>query len=131
MSLSLKNLTPGWKKALGWAAAAAVSIAHIQILFRIQMSEENFLWMFPLLLALPAIVSIILLPGEIRHWYRWAAILGLAFSVYLEVLPLVLAIGGTYALHRAWFIERTLPVRDLIRFRRSAKPADATPEAAA
>ncbi|MCC3299457.1 hypothetical protein [Arthrobacter caoxuetaonis] len=125
MSFSLKTLSPGWKKALGWVLAAAVSIAHIQILFRIQMPEDHFLWMYPLLLAVPAIVSTILLPGEIRHWYRWAAIIGLSFSVYVEALPLVLAIGGTYALHQAWAVERTLPVGDLIRFRRSPKLAEA------
>lgn len=118
MSKLTERLSPFWKMALGWIIAAAVSIAHIRIIFSVQMTEANFMWMYPLLIAAPGIISMILLPGEIRHWYRWAAIIGLSFSVYAEALPLVLAIGGTYALQQAWVTERTLSLKDIITFNR-------------
>ncbi|MCC3292845.1 hypothetical protein [Arthrobacter sp. zg-Y1110] len=125
MSISISNLPPFWLKTFGWFVTAAISIAHIRLVFSAHLPEAHFMWMYPLLLAIPAIVSIILLPGEARHWYRWGAVIGLSFSVYADALPLVLVIGGTYALHRAWVTERTLSLKDIFTFNRRPKSAEA------
>lgn len=120
---SLDNLSPEAKKAFGWVAAVAVAMAHVQGVFMAHFSEATFLWMYPLLLALPGLLSMILLPGQFKRWYRWAAILGLAFSVYADVLPAVLIIGETYALHRAWAVERTSSLKDVFTFNSRRKLA--------
>lgn len=114
--LSPATMSPAAKKVLGWAAAAAVSMAHVQIVFGTHFSEATFIWMYPLLLAVPGILSMILLPGQFKRWYRWGAVLGLSFSVYADVLPAVLVIGETYVLHRAWVVERTSTFKDVFTF---------------
>lgn len=120
---SADNLSPEARKAFGWIAAAAVAMAHVQGVFMAHFSEATFLWMYPLLLAVPGLLSMILLPGQFKRWYRWAAILGLSFSVYADVLPAVLIIGETYALHRAWAVERTSSFKDVFTFNSRRKPA--------
>lgn len=133
MSTALRNpftnLKPGTRTALGWILAAAVSMAHVQLVFAARFNEATFIWMYPLLLAVPGLLSMILLPGQFKRWYRWAAILGLAFSVYAEVLPLVLIIGQTYALHRAWAVERTSALKDLFTLSSRRKPVAGSAEA--
>lgn len=108
-----------WKQPFGWAAVIAVAAVHIQTVMALPFSPDTVGWLFPVLLGLPALATMILLPRGYRRWYRWAA-LGLLFlTTYSDSVPLVLTVGEAWALHRQWVTE--LDGGIINRFRRTKK----------
>ena len=114
------------KKPAGWAGIAAVSAAHVFALWLVfvMLPESTSGWLFPLLLLLPGVVTMTLLPGGWKRWYRWAALFGLVLNS-LEPFVVIL-IADVWILHRSWMVERTVPVRDLFRRRKRQEPATAS-----
>jgi hypothetical protein len=115
-----------------WVAAAAVTFAHIFALASLILLGPGFLsmdlmsWIFPLAVVFPGIISMTLLPGGWKRWYRWAALLGLAMMLFEASNPyIVILFGETWILHRSWVTERTVPVKDLFRRGKAQEPATA------
>ncbi len=116
----------------GWVAAAVFTFAHIFALASFIMLGPNFLsmdlmsWIFPLLIVLPGIISMTLLPGGWKRWYRWAALLGLAMMLTENSNPyIVILFGETWILHRSWVTERKPRLKDL--FDRDQRKGAVTP----
>ena len=112
-----------------WAAAAAFTIGHIiTVALALNLLPMDIIWwLVPLLIVFPGIVTMTLLPGGWKRWYRWAALLGLVLMV-LESSSnpfIVILIGETWMLHRAWITERTVPVKALFRRGQAQEPASA------
>lgn len=107
--------------ALKWAVCTAVAALHSWSLTSAPYEASSIAWVFPLLVLAPGLMSMLLLPGEWRHWYRWLAILGLTYSSYAEFIPVTVFIGTLWALHRAWVIERSAPLRGIFSLRRTGK----------
>lgn len=132
MNKLLAKLTPApgstTAAVLGWAACAAVAALHSWTLNAAPYQASTVIWVFPLLVIVPGIVSSLVLPGEWKHWYRWLAILGLTYSSYAEFIAPIVLIGTTWALHRAWITERSAPLRSLLTLRRAK--ASSTPKTA-
>lgn len=97
-----------------WAACTAVAWVHVGITLNAVYPAGISFWAVPLSLLAPGIITTVLL-RDWRRWYRWAAIAFLAFSTYADVLPAVLLVAETWALHRAWVTERTVPMSGLFR----------------
>jgi hypothetical protein len=115
-----------------WVAAAVVTFAHIFALASLILLGPGFLsmdlmsWIFPLAVVFPGIISMTLLPGGWKRWYRWAALLGLAMMLFEASNPyIVILFGETWILHRSWVTERTVPVKDLFRRGKAQEPATA------
>jgi cell division protein FtsW (lipid II flippase) len=106
-------------KTLAWLACGAIAGLHSWTLSAAPYQAATVMWVFPLLVLVPGLVSALLLPGELRHWYRWIAILGLTYSSYAEFIGPITFIGTLWALHQAWVIERTVPLRTLFTLRRT------------
>lgn len=109
------------RTAGAWAACTAVAWIHVGIIMNAVYPAGISLWAVPLSLLAPGIITTVLLRSW-RRWYRWAAIGALAFSTFPDVLPAVLLVAETWALHRAWVIERTVPLNSL--FRSAKRSAD-------
>lgn len=113
-----------------WGAAAVFTICHIvSIALALNLLPmDTIWWLVPLLIVFPGIVSMTLLPGGWKRWYRWVALLGLVMMVLESPTSnpfLVILVGETWMLHRAWVTERTVPVRDLFRRGQPSKPVPA------
>ncbi|GAA4033760.1 hypothetical protein GCM10023063_16980 [Arthrobacter methylotrophus] len=103
-----------------WVAAAAFTFAHIFALASLILLGPGFLsmdimsWVFPLAVVLPGIITMTLLPGGWKRWYRWAALLGLAMMLFENSNPyIVILFGETWILHRSWVTERTIGLKHL------------------
>ncbi|ACL42355.1 hypothetical protein Achl_4404 (plasmid) [Pseudarthrobacter chlorophenolicus A6] len=112
-----------------WTGFTAFSIAHIiTVALALNLLPLDIIWWaVPLLIVLPGIISMTLLPGGWKRWYRWAALLGLVLMV-LESSSnpfVVILFGETWMLHRAWITERTIPVRNLFRRGKAQEPVSA------
>jgi hypothetical protein len=112
-----------------WIAAAAFTFVHVFVLTTalIALPLDVTWWLGPLLIVFPGIVTMTLLPGGWKRWYRWGALLGLAMMfLNLNSNPFVVILfGQTWMLHRALVTERTVPVKDLFRRRKPQEPASA------
>lgn len=115
-----------------WVAAAFSSFVHIFALASLILFGPFFLsmdamsWIFPLLVVLPGIITMTLLPGGWKRWYRWAALLGLAMMLTESSNPyIVILVGETWILHQSWVTERTVRIKDLFRRGKAANPAPA------
>jgi hypothetical protein len=115
-----------------WAAAAAFTFAHIFALAALIMFGPGLLsmdlmsWIFPLAVVLPGIITMTLLPGGWKRWYRWAALLGLAMMLFENSNPyIVILFGETWILHRSWVTERTVPLKNLFRRGKAQEAATA------
>lgn len=112
-----------------WVAAAAFTIVHIIAVALVLnlLPMDIIWWLVPLMIVFPGIVSMTLLPGGWKRWYRWVALLGLVLMV-LESSSnpfVVILFGETWILHRIWVTERTAPVKDLFRRGKAQEPASA------
>lgn len=120
------RITPGSAQSLGlWTGAAAFSVIHVIAMWAafILPSPEVVGWLFPVVTVLPGLISMTLLPGGWKRWYRWAAILGLTLNA---VDPFIIVlIGETWALHRMWVTERTVPIKTLFRRGKPQEPVSA------
>lgn len=113
------------RTAGAWAACTAVAWLHVSVVLNAVFPAGISLWAIPLSLLAPGIITTVLLRSW-RRWYRWAGIAVLAFSTYADVLPAVLLVLETWALHRAWVVERRVPMKSLLRRTpRTGKPAAA------
>ena len=81
-----------WKTPALWVAVSAVAYLHAQFLFIAPYTTETISWMLPLLLALPGLLTMILLKNGFRRWYRWAAICLLFTTTFTDSAVAVLAI---------------------------------------
>lgn len=120
------RINSGTARGLGrWAAAGAFSVLHVIGMWAafVLPSPEVVGWLFPLVTILPGLLSMTLLPGGWKRWYRWSAILGLTLNAVDPFI--IILIGQTWALHRCWVIERTLPVKELFRRGKPQEPASA------
>jgi hypothetical protein len=115
-----------------WVAAAAISLVHVVAVIALilfgpgSISMELMSWLFPLAVVLPGIITMTLLPGGWKRWYRWAALLGLAMMLFETSNPyIVILFGETWILHRSWVTERSVPVKDLFRRGKAQEPATA------
>lgn len=97
-----------------WIVCAGVAWIHVLIMLRAVYPPEIVFWVVPLVLVAPGLLTMALLRGWGR-WYRWAAIAALALSTYADVLPAVMLVAQTWALHRQWVTERTIPMNMLFR----------------
>jgi hypothetical protein len=109
-------------KAAHWMAVMLASAVHVSVLFSVTFPVGTVLWLFPLLVGAPGLLTMILIPGAWRKWYRWAVVVFLAFSVYPELLAFVLTVGTAWALHRSWFVERDFPLKQLFSARVRKRP---------
>jgi hypothetical protein len=103
-----------------WAAAAVFAFAHIFALATLIMlgpgvfSTDLMSWMYPLAVVFPGIISMTLLPGGWKRWYRWAALLGLAMMLFESSNPyIVILVGETWILHQSWVTERRIGLKHL------------------
>ncbi|QOD05910.1 hypothetical protein [Pseudarthrobacter sp. BIM B-2242] len=99
-----------WKTPGLWVAVSAVAYLHAQFLFIAPYTSETISWLLPLLLALPGLLTMILLKNGFRRWYRWAAICLLFTTTFTDSAVAVLAVGEAWALHRQWVVEREGPL---------------------
>lgn len=115
--------TPGTfsAKAALWLICAVVAGIHSWTLTVAPYQAQTIAWAFPLLTVAPGLISALLLPGEWRHWYRWAAVLMLTYSSYAEFITPIVFVGTAWALHRAWVTERELPLKSLFSLSRARK----------
>lgn len=121
----------GRRSSIVWAlASAAVSAAHVAVLFSVTFPVGSVVWLFPLLFVLPGLLTMVLLPGAWRRWYRWLVLVFLAFAVQQDLMATVLFFGHAWAIYRSWFTERTQPLSVLFRPRRKPSPAPAKTAAA-
>lgn len=111
-----------WQGPAAWAAVILATYLHSLLLFNIEFTPDTVGWLFPLLLAAPGLLTMTLVPGGFRRWYRWAAIYTLFLTTYPEALPAVLLVGESWALHRHWVTE-AVPGRRTI-FQRSAAASE-------
>lgn len=95
-----------WQSPAGWGAAIIAAVVHVQVVMTLSYSPDTVAWLFPALLAAPALLTMILLKGGFGRWYRWAAICGLFLTTYSDALPLVLTVAEAWVLHRQWVTER-------------------------
>lgn len=111
-------------KAAHWMVAIVAATAYVTYLSTISLPVGAPDWVFPLLIIAPGLVTMALVPGAWRKWYRWVAIGFLTLSVYSELLVLIMTVGTAWGLYRSWFLERTFPIRKLfsaeIRKRKTA-----------
>jgi cell division protein FtsW (lipid II flippase) len=129
----MKNLlakivpTPGSTSAtvLAWAACLVVAGVHSWTLSVAPYQAATVIWVFPLLVIVPGLVSMLVIPGEWKHWYRWLAIVALTYSSYAEFIAPIVFIGTAWSLHRTWVTERKAPLRSLLAFRRTATAPEA------
>lgn len=106
------------------AAAAVFSGIHVAVIFAATFPAATAVWLFPLFFLLPGLLTMILLPGAWRHWYRWLVLGALCLVVVQDALALVLFTGQAWALYRSWFVERSIPLGRLFSPRRTpAAPA--------
>lgn len=113
------------KRAAGWAGAVGFAIVHTVALWAcfVVPAPQVATWLFPLVAILPGIVTMTLLPGGWKYWYRWAALLALLLNA-VDPFSLVL-VAVTWLMHRSWVTERVVPVKDL--FRRGSPQAPSLP----
>lgn len=125
MKTSFTNFFSGalHSKAAHWMAAMIAATVHISVLFSATFPTGTVLWLFPLLVAAPGLLTMLLIPGAWRRWYRWAVVVFLAFSVYPELLAIVLTVGTAWALYRSWFAERDFPLNKLFTAGIRKRPA--------
>lgn len=100
-------------KAAHWMVAIVAATAYVSFLSTISLPAGTPEWVFPLLIIAPGLVTMALIPGAWRKWYRWVAIAFLTLAVYSELLVLVMAVGTAWALYRSWFPERSFPIKKL------------------
>lgn len=103
-----------------WAGFTAFTVVHIVTLALALylLPMDVIWWLVPLLIVLPGIVTMTLLPGGWKRWYRSVALLALALMILetnLRDAFLIILFGETWILHRAWITERTVPVKHLFR----------------
>lgn len=110
----------GWKSAALWVVAGLAAYLHAQGINIVPYTMDTISWLFPLLLAAPGLITMIVLRNGFRRWYRWAAICLLYTTTFPDSATAVLAIGEAWALHRQWITER-----DGALFRFTRKPLDA------
>ncbi|HEX9228558.1 MAG TPA: hypothetical protein VF885_18295 [Arthrobacter sp.] len=115
-------------KAAHWMAVMVAATLHISVLFAVTFPAGTVLWMFPLLVAAPGLLTMLLIPGAWRKWHRWAVVVFLAFSVYPELLAIVLTVGTAWALYRSWFAERNFPLKKIFTAEVRKRPADGSPK---
>jgi hypothetical protein len=114
-----------WQAPAGWGAAIIIAVVHVQVVMTLSYSPDTVAWLFPALLAAPALLTMLLLKGGFGRWYRWAAICGLFLTTYSDALPLVLTVGEAWALHRQWVTERDGGLAaNFRRFKLSVDPAN-------
>lgn len=102
-------------------AAAVFSGIHVAAVFAATFPAATAIWLFPLFFLLPGLLTMILLPGAWRYWYRWLVLAFLCVTVVQDALALVLFTGQAWALYRSWFLERTVPLAKLFSPRKGAK----------
>lgn len=100
-----------------WGICLAVAALYVMVLFAAPFPQGSVVWLYPLALAAPGLITILVLPGAWRRWYRWATIVFLGMSVYPDSVALILGVGVTWALHRSWITERTTEWREVLLFR--------------
>lgn len=110
-----------------WAGFTAFAVVHIVALalalYLLPMG--TIWWLVPLMVVFPGIVTMTLIPGGWKRWYRWAALLVLVLMVLeanLRDAFIIVLFGETWILHRAWIIERAVPVRHLFRRGKAEEP---------
>lgn len=108
-----------WRRPVAVTGSILAAAGHVWVLFNAPVSAATAIWVLPLLVIAPGLVTMILLHGG-RRWYRWAGILALTGTTDPEYLPYVLITVEAWALHRHWFVERDKPLRDLFTLRRKA-----------
>ncbi|OCI32823.1 hypothetical protein [Oerskovia enterophila] len=60
----------------------------------------------------PGIITMILVPGATKRWYRWAALWMLVIGgVTAEAAAPVLFVGTAWILHLTWTVEPHRPIR--------------------
>lgn len=101
-----------------WMAAAAVATLHILgLVVVLNVAPMGVLvWVAPAFIVLPGIVTMTLLPGGWKRWYRWGALLALVmmFLEYPSPNPfVVLLVGETWMLHRSWVTERRIHIKNM------------------
>lgn len=103
-----------------WVGFTAFTIVHIIAIALVLnlLPMDLIWWLVPLMIVFPGIVTMTLLPGGWKRWYRWAALLGLVLMVLESAANnpfIVILFGETWMLHRGWITERTVPVKQLFR----------------
>lgn len=107
-------------KAGAWALCIGAAWLHIIVLAGTVFPDGTIYWGLPLMLAAPGLVTMAVTRSW-KRWYRWAAVMGLTLTTYTDMMPAVFIVAQSWALHRSWVVERTVPLRDLLTF---AKPGD-------
>lgn len=124
-----------WKSGAAWLIAAGVAYLHatavVTALYLASVKPEDVLvnqWLVLLVIVLPGLLTMALLRGGFRRWYRWAAIAGLVLTTYGDSLQAVLLVASTWALHRQWITETAGGIRANLRWA-PPKPDPAAPVA--
>lgn len=112
-------------KAGAWALAVGAAWLHIIVLAGTTFPAGTIYWGLPLMLAAPGLITMVVTRSW-RRWYRWAAVMGLTLTTYADMMPAVFIIAQSWALHRSWAVERTAPLRDLLRFGKPGAGQDAS-----
>ncbi len=117
-----------WKTPAFWTAAALAAYLHALALNFVPYTAETISWLFPLVLIVPGLLTMILLKNGFRRWYRWAAVCLLFTTTFPDSATAVLVVGEAWALHRQWVTERD---GALFRFTRQRLDGPATGSKAA
>lgn len=59
----------------------------------------------------PAVVSMVIVPGAVRRWYRWVTVLAIGYLVDQAFVSLFLLAALAWLLHTTWVVDRPAGTR--------------------
>ena len=59
----------------------------------------------------PAFVSMLVVPGAARRWYRWVCVLAIGYVVEQAFVSLFLLVAVAWLLHVTWVVDRPADTR--------------------
>lgn len=84
------------------ALSVIVATLHTGVALLSYYPNSIVAWAYPLAVCSVGLLAIALIPGQLARAYRWAALIGLSMIVFPTWFFLVMIVGESWALYRAW-----------------------------